>query len=424
MDILHIAPRFWPAHGGAESHIAELSQRLVADGHRVTVVTTTAHHLDAFWRRSSPPLPAGETMHAGVRILRFPIRHLPAPGLAFPLGRRAIWLLARSGLPVEWMHRTADFVPWLPALTQWLATTPEHFDVVGGFSLVFEAICHAGLRFAEARGLPFVLTPFTHLGAGPTPASDRPSRVYTMRHQHDIARRSRALVAMTSTEANYYAGVGVAPAAIHIIGSGITPAQVLGGDGDALRARLNLSRDPIVAYLNAMAYDKGAMTTVAALRQLWEGDEPVQLVMAGALMADFDHFLTQLPPAVRDRVIVLGPIDEPTKRNLLAACSLLVNPSRIDSFGIVFLEAWLYQKPVIGSTAWGMADVVSDGSDGLLTPFGDTEALAAAIARLLHDPDLAARLGAAGEAKVYTQHTWEHKYALLSKLYSDLAASS
>ena len=191
---------------------------------------------------------------------------------------------------------------------------------------------------------------------------------------------------------------------------------MLGGDGAALRARLNLS-GPIVAYLNAMAYDKGAMTTVAALRQLWDAGETVHLVMAGAVMADFQHCLAQLPPTVRDRVIMLGPVDDATKRDLLAACTLLVAPSRIDSFGIVFLEAWLYGKPVIGSTAWGMADVISDGEDGLLAPFGDAGALAAAVARLLHDPALAAQLGAAGMAKVYAQHTWDRKYALLRDLY-------
>jgi glycosyltransferase involved in cell wall biosynthesis len=283
MRIIHVAPRFWPALGGAEAHIAELSQRLVADGHRVTVVTTTAHHLDAFWRRDSATLPAGETTHAGVRILRFPIRHLPAPGLAFPLGRRAIWLLARSGLPVRWMHGAADFVPWLPALTQWLATTPEHFDVVGGFSLVFEALCHAGLRFAESRGLPFVLTPFTHLGAGPHPGSRRSQprlhdasparhRAAQRRVGHDDADRQRYYYVRDRRRARTSTSSVRAS----------RRRSLLGGDGAnaASRSLLNLSArsSPISMRL---AYDKGATTTVVALRQLWDARRDVQLVMAG-----------------------------------------------------------------------------------------------------------------------------------------------
>jgi glycogen synthase len=327
-----------------------------------------------------------------------------------------IWFLSRSHGPISWLHRLASYVPSTPSLSQWLATTTERFDLVSAFSIVFEALCHAGLRFAEQRQLPFVLTPFTHLGAGQHPGQDRPSRPYTMRHQLDIAQRSTALVAMTPTERNYYAERGIQPERIHIVGSGVTPPHILGGDAQEFRNRLGI-HGPIVAYLNALAYDKGAMTTIEALRRLWEGGESVNLVMAGTLMADARRFLTDLPAEVRNRVTILGPIDEKTKRDLLAACTVLVNPSRIDSFGIVFLEAWLYGKPVIGSTAWGMADVVSEGEDGLLTPFGNVDALASTIARLLHDGDLAQRLGAAGEAKVYAQHTWDRKFSMLSALY-------
>ncbi|MFO7634567.1 MAG: glycosyltransferase family 4 protein, partial [Caldilinea sp.] len=278
------------------------------------------------------------------------------------------------------------------------------------------------LRFAERRRLPFVLTPFTHLGAGPEPGSDRPSRVYTMRHQLDIARRSAALIAMTPTEQNFYTARGVDDGHIHVVGSGVTPTRLLGGDEQAFRRQFGIET-PIAAYLNALAYDKGAMTTIEALRRLWDQGHVVSLVMAGSMMADVRRYIAGLPQTIRQRVIVLGPIDEQTKRDLLAACSVLVNPSRIDSFGIVFLEAWLYRKPVIGSTAWGMADVVSDGSDGLLTPFGDAEALAAAIACIIRDHDLSAHLGAAGEAKVYRQHTWERKYAMLSEIYRELVTS-
>ena len=423
MRILHVAPRYWPALGGAESHIAELSQRLAKEEHAVTVVTTSAQSLDAFWSRHGRHVSPATAEHEGVRILRFPVRHAPLPGLSFPAGRLLVWFLSRFHTPVSPLHRLAAFVPWVPQLLAWLESTDEEFDLVGAFSIVFEGLCEGALRYAEQHRLPFVLTPFTHLGAGPEPGNDRPSRVYTMRHQLDIARRSTALITMTPTEQSYYTARGVAAGRVHVVGSGVTPARLLGGDEQAFRRQFGIET-PIVAYLNALAYDKGATTTIEALRHLWDQGHNVSLVMAGSIMADVRRYIAGLPPPVRERVTVLGPIDEQTKRNLLAACSLLVNPSRIDSFGIVFLEAWLYRKPVIGSTAWGMADVVSNGEDGLLTPFGDTGALADAIVRLLSDHDLSMRLGAAGEQKVYTQHSWERKSLMISKLYSDLATSS
>ena len=423
MRILHVAPRYWPAVGGAESHIRELSQRLAAEGHAVTVVTTTAQSLDAFWSRQGQTASPATAKHADVQIVRFPVRHFPMPGIAFPAGRLLIWLLSRFHTRINWLHRLAAFTPWTPQLHEWLESTDEAFDLVGAFSIVFEGLCNGALQYAKRRHLPFVLTPFTHLGAGSKPGSDRPSRVYTMRHQLDIARHSSALIAMTPTERDYYTTHGVDDNRIHVIGSGVTPTQLLGGDEQAFRCQFGIET-PIVAYLNALAYDKGAITTIEALRRLWDQGYAVSLVMAGSMMADVRRYLAALPRTVRERVNVLGSIDEQTKRNLLAASSMLVNPSRIDSFGIVFLEAWLYRKPVIGSTAWGMADVVSEGVDGLLTPFGDAEALAAAIARLLCDQDLSSRFGAAGETKVYTQHTWERKYAVLSQIYRELLASS
>ena len=48
MQILHVTQRFWPAVGGSEIHLKELSTRLVADGHHVTVLTTDALDFELF----------------------------------------------------------------------------------------------------------------------------------------------------------------------------------------------------------------------------------------------------------------------------------------------------------------------------------------------------------------------------------------
>ncbi len=95
-------------------------------------------------------------------------------------------------------------------------------------------------------------------------------------------------------------------------------------------------------------------------------------------------------------------------------------PSRVDSFGIAFLDAWLCRKPVIGARTWGVSDVIVERQNGLLVPFGDAAALAEAIAYLLDHPDEAAVMGRQGEAMVYREHTWDKKIALVRDLYQGL----
>jgi glycosyltransferase involved in cell wall biosynthesis len=95
-------------------------------------------------------------------------------------------------------------------------------------------------------------------------------------------------------------------------------------------------------------------------------------------------------------------------------------PSRTDSFGIVYLEAWLNGVPVIGARAGGVPEIISDGVDGYLVDFGDVPALANRIELLLRRPDIAHELGQAGRRKVLAEHTWDHKIARIAEIYSQV----
>ena len=92
------------------------------------------------------------------------------------------------------------------------------------------------------------------------------------------------------------------------------------------------------------------------------------------------------------------------------------------SLGIVYLESWLYKKPVIGALAGGVTEVISHGEDGYLVPFGDVARLADCIATLLTDKELAQRFGEAGCRKVLSEHTWDKKYGMISQVYRQLGA--
>ena len=141
------------------------------------------------------------------------------------------------------------------------------------------------------------------------------------------------------------------------------------------------------------------------------------------MMPRFLRYFEALPDEVRTKCHLLGFISDEDKSDLLDAGDVFVMPSRTDSFGIVYLESWLYKKPVIGALAGGVPEVISHGQDGYLVPFGDVARLADCIASLLMDQELAQRLGEAGYRKVLMEHTWDKKYNMISQVYWQLGAA-
>ena len=110
--------------------------------------------------------------------------------------------------------------------------------------------------------------------------------------------------------------------------------------------------------------------------------------------------------AVEDSVSFLGAISDEQRNSWLARADLLAMPSRLpagrfagEGFGIVYLEAGAYGKPVVAGNVAGALDAVIDGETGLLVDPLDPLQVAEAISRLLGDPDLARRLGETGQRR-------------------------
>jgi glycosyltransferase involved in cell wall biosynthesis len=83
-----------------------------------------------------------------------------------------------------------------------------------------------------------------------------------------------------------------------------------------------------------------------------------------------------------------------------------------------------YGKPVIGSDAGGIVDIVRPGRNGWLTPPGDAEALAGAIRECLADPARAAEYGRNGRADVEAEFSWEAISLSLLRLYASVVTRS
>ncbi|MBL8094384.1 MAG: glycosyltransferase family 4 protein [Anaerolineales bacterium] len=422
MRILHLHHRYWPGVGGGEAYLQEFSARLVADGHDVTVATSDALDPSAHWDPQAARVSDKESRHRGVRVLRFPLRHLPGSPFTYSLWRYHLFYHLSPVLPVNTALRLSRYTPWVPDLWRWVNETDERFDLIGGMAVLYEPFVAAGHHLATRLGVPSVVFPLTHLGSSTKPGGDSVSRYYTMRHQLSLVQRADRVLAITESERRYYGERGVPLSRISVVSPGVDPTPPVIGDAAGFRARHGLT-GPIVAFLATMLPDKGATTVVAAVAALWARGVSVELVMAGNSVPAFDAFLAAQPQSVRARVRVLGVVSEQEKYDLLAAADLQAMPSRTDSFGIVYLEAWLAGKPVIGAQAWAMDEVISDGVDGLLVPFGDPKSLADAIAALLADPERRAAMGAAGRAKVLARYTWDHTYPLVRDAYERLTRS-
>jgi glycosyltransferase involved in cell wall biosynthesis len=116
------------------------------------------------------------------------------------------------------------------------------------------------------------------------------------------------------------------------------------------------------------------------------------------------------------RILELGRVTLQDKTDALAACDLFCLPSTQESFGGVYTEAWSLGKPVIGCDAPAVREVIDDESDGLLAAQSPA-ALAERILYLLERPELRARLGERGRAKVEARFSWPRLADLTLQVY-------
>ena len=91
---------------------------------------------------------------------------------------------------------------------------------------------------------------------------------------------------------------------------------------------------------------------------------------------------------------------------------------------VAVMEAQLSGLPVVATRHAGIPEVVRDGETGLLLSEGDVDGMAAAMRRLVLEPALAARLGAAGQQRVSAQFTVQHHWAAIADLLERIVASS
>ncbi|HEY3997331.1 MAG TPA: glycosyltransferase family 4 protein, partial [Candidatus Xenobia bacterium] len=162
---------------------------------------------------------------------------------------------------------------------------------------------------------------------------------------------------------------------------------------------------PYVLGIGRFVLQKGFDTLIKAC-------EPHDLILAGA--GPEEEALRLIAPP---NVHFVGRADRARAVSLFKGCAMFVLPSRHEPQGIVTLEAMAAGRPVIATRVGGVPEIVEN--HGLLVPAGDPVALKEAITTLMNDPDLSARLAAAGRQRA-EQFDWNAVTDQYEALYRDV----
>lgn len=154
----------------------------------------------------------------------------------------------------------------------------------------------------------------------------------------------------------------------------------------------------------------------SALHLLMHLPWQLSIVGEGPLQAEVRRLFSAFPA---ERIHWHGRLEPAAIARLFARCSVYVWPGCGEAYGLAYLEAQAAGLPVVAYQTAGVPEVVADAHSGFLTPAGDTQAYADAVARLLGDEALRQNMALAAAAQVQQEHSTAQAVRTLETLLQD-----
>ena len=377
MKLLYTLTSYLPAVGGAQTHQHLLAQQ-IGSQNSVEVVSQ--------WDRNRTDWLLGTTLNAPNQAIDYQVDGISVHRIGLSTGEK---LRMAPWLPLYYPLMGVALPQIATLLETHLTPYAQTADLVHNVRIGREGLSAASFRAARRWQIPFVLTPVHH-----------PRWVgWRYRCYLELYRQADGIFALTEAERQTLISLRVQPEKIHVIGHGPIVAKTAAPE--AFRTKYGIN-GPVVLFLGQHYRYKGYGQLLEAATAVWQQRPEVEFVFIGPPVQDSEKAFAAMCDS---RVHRLGHVSLQEKTDALAACELLCVPSTQESFGGVYTEAWLFEKPVIGCPIPAVSEVIEAGVDGFLvdqTP----SAIADAILMLLADAPLRQSMGASGKAKVNRHYTW------------------
>jgi glycosyltransferase involved in cell wall biosynthesis len=218
-------------------------------------------------------------------------------------------------------------------------------------------------------------------------------------------RSRRVIVPSEATRADLIRHLRLDPARIDVVPEAVGhPPGVATESRDAVRARLGVGDRPLLLTVSAKRPHKNLMRLLRALARIPAERRPM-LVLPGYPTPHEEELRAHAGGlGIEREVRFLGWVSDQELENLYRAADIFVFPSLHEGFGLPVLEAMARGIPVATSGCSSLAEVAGDAA--LLFDPGSESSIAAALDRILREPELAARLGEAGRRQA-ARFSWE-----------------
>jgi glycosyltransferase involved in cell wall biosynthesis len=365
MRICITSGTYHPDVGGPPTYLYALTRELISRGHQLRVVT---------YGRSTETHP--------YRVTRIP-RELPAP---IRLGLFGLATM-REAYSADLLYVNDYGLP--PAAANLALRKPLVMKIVGDFA--WEYSVRHGL---VPRNL--TVDAFQQRRFSSEVERLRALQTWYTRQAHLIITPSdylRQILLGWGLPRSRVRVVSNAPPPVESKSSAYRPGQIV---------EVGSSKAFVIATIARLAPWKGIDVLIHALTQARRECPNMGLLVVGD--GDDRRELERLAAPLDGAVRFVGEVDRQQALALLRDSDALALCSAYEGLSHVLLEAMQAGKPIVASAAGGNLELIRDGHNGLLVPYGDPAALARALTRLANEPDLALKLGtqAQTDAEAYS----------------------
>lgn len=393
MRILFTITSYPPSTGGAQLHAHETARRLQRN-HDISVV--------AFWKKNRTDWLLGTTIRAPSKAESYTVDGIHVTGLSLTASQK-LSLIPHVFAYYAFKQTAIRHISRY--LAEQIEAVAEKCDLVHNHRIGREPLSYASYDTARRKNVPFFLTPYHHPRW----------KGWLYREYHQLYRLSDGVFALTESEKEILVGLGVAQERIFVVGGG----PVLAGCSrpELFRERYGLNGRPMVLFVGQKYEYKGLVSLLGAAEITSQQYPDVVFVFLGP-RTDFSRKL--FSTVHTQNVLEIGEVDLQVKTDAFAACDIFCLPSTQESLGMVFLEAWMMEKPVIGGDIPAVREIISDGQDGYLVK-DDPSQIAERTIHLLNNPAARMNMGRKGKEKTLANYSWERVAEKTEAAYREIA---